>query len=179
MALLSYRYLFFLAMGLAGALLGSALSPAAESSQNRRQNTPAKADFPRGDATSDPLLLLLRAPRIRQALALQKKQVESLDDMIAEIDEPLWRLRDAQFIIADNSMKAWQLIDQLESGLRKILDQEQQAKLRKLLVQARGLQGLLANEVIERLRLSPATVHQIADAFEETRRQIKQLRQDF
>ena len=46
--------------------------------------------------------------------------------MIGEVDDPLWRLRDVQFLSIENSQKAWQLIAQVESRLGQILQREQQ-----------------------------------------------------
>ena len=81
------------------ALCLSANVRAAEPRDGKQDPAPM-ADFPRGDATSDALLFLLRAPAIRRDLALQAQQVESLEQLIQEVDEPLWRLRDAQFLNA-------------------------------------------------------------------------------
>ena len=167
-----------LSAALAWALLGSAESRAAEEPPNAKQDAPAAADFPRGDATSDPLLLLLRAPAIRRELALREKQMESLEQMIDEVDEPLWRLRDAQFLNADNSRKAWQLIDQVESRLGEILKREQNIRIRQLAVQARGLHALLSRDAIQGLKLSPERVRQIAEVFEETRKETQRLQKE-
>jgi methionine-R-sulfoxide reductase len=172
-----FSFRLFLSAALAGAVLGWAESRAAEPRDGKQDPAPM-ADFPRGDAASDALLFLLRAPAIRRELALQAQQVESLEQLIAEVDEPLWRLRDAQFLNAQNSLKAWRLIEQLESRLGEILKREQHAKLRQLVLQARGLHGLLTSDAIQGLKLSPDGVRQMAEIFEETRRETQRLQKE-
>ena len=167
-----------LSAALAGAGLGWAESRGEEELRNGKRNTPATADVPRGDATSDPLLLLLRAPAIRRELVLRGKPLESLEQLIGEVDEPLWRLRDAQFLNADNSIKAWQLIDQVELSLGAILTRGQHARLQQLVVRARGLHALLSSDVIQGLKLSPDRVRQIAEIFAETRKDAQRLQKD-
>lgn len=138
----------------------------------------AASGLPRGDAMSDPLLLLLRAPAIRQHLALRGQQVESLDNLISEVDSPLWQLRDAQFLSEEHSKKAWQLVDQTESKLADVLQREQLTRFRQLVLQARGIQGLLSSDAVQGLKLSPDQVHQIVGIFEATRSETKKLQHD-
>ena len=167
----------FLSVALTGVVLGSAESRAEESRDGKRDTSPT-ANFPRGDATSDALLLLLRAPAIQRELALWGKQAESLEQLIDDVDEPLWRLRDAQFLNVENSMKAWRLIEQIESRLGEILTREQHTRLRQLVVQARGLHSLLSSDVIQGLKLSSDRVCQIAEIFEETRKETQRLQKE-
>ena len=98
-----WRWRPFVGLALAGLLLFSAENRAAEELQNGKRDAPATAESPKRDAISDPLLLLLRAPVIRKELGLREKQVESLEQAIGEVDEPLWRLRDVQFLSVENS----------------------------------------------------------------------------
>jgi peroxiredoxin len=162
---------------LSAALIGSWLvpgaSPAGEDSRSEKPTAPSPVEISRGDATSDPLLILLRAPRVRRELALRPQQVESLERAIDEIDGPLWRLRDAQFQSAENSKKAWQCIDQVESALGEILEQDQRARLRQMTVQARGPQALLLADVIHALKLSPSQVKRIAEILDEMRKEAQ------
>lgn len=160
---------------LTGAFFSRTENRAAERPRSPKPDAAAAADFSRGDATSDPLLLLLRAPAIRKKLALRDKQVESLEQMIEEIDEPLWRLRDAQFLNAGNSAKAWQLIDEVESRLGGILKREQHVQIRQFAAQARGLHGLLSRDVTDSLGLSAERLRLIAQVLEETRKETQQL----
>lgn len=166
---------FLLPGTLGAAFLVAAAGQAGEGLRHEEKDAQATADFPRGDATSDPLALLLRAPAIRRELALRQTQVDSLDRLLDEVGEPLWRLRDAQFRDAETSETAWQLIDRLESSLGDILKREQQTRLRRLLVQARGLHALLSNDVVTGLRLAPDRVRQIAEVLEETRKETQRL----
>jgi peroxiredoxin len=148
---------------------------AGDDPQNEKVDAPAAASISRGDAVSDPLLFLLRAPEIRQKLAIRDQQVEAVEQLVGEIDEPLWRLRDAQFLSAENSTKAWLLIDQTESKLGRVLQQNQETQFRQLLVRARGLQALLSSDVIQSLGLSPLMTNQIAEILEETRKEARQI----
>ncbi len=168
----SWRFLVAVSVG---ALLGTVDVWAAEESTTHSLDAPATAGLPRGDATSDPLLLLLRSPAIRRELRLEEPQVQSLERLVDAVDEPLWRLRDAQFTSAANSAKAWQLIDRVESSLGEVMRRDQQTQLRQLVVRARGLQGLLSRDVTEGLKLSQDRVQQIAAAFEETRKETQQI----
>jgi len=166
---------FLLRGTLGAAFLVAAAVQAGEGSRHEKKDVRATADFARGDATSDPLALLLRAPAIRSELALRQTQVDSLDRLLDGVGEPLWRLRDAQFRDAETSKAAWQLIDRLESSLGDILNREQQTRLRRLLVQARGFHALLSHDVITGLRLAPDRVRQIAEVLEETRKETQRL----
>ncbi len=172
-----YSCRLFLTVALAGLVLCSTLR-GAEESRNGKRAAPPVATFTKGDATSDALLLILRAPAIHRELRLQRHQVESLEQLIGKVDEPLWRLRDAQFLNAENSTAAWQLIEQVESGLGDILTAEQHTRLRQLAAQARGIHALLSSDVIQRLKLSPNQVQQIADVFQTTRKATQQLQNE-
>jgi methionine-R-sulfoxide reductase len=173
------KYLcIFLGTVLAWALLGSAKSLAAEETRNKRQDSLVTADRSKGDATSDPLLLLLRAPAVRRELDLRENQVESLEQAITEVNEPLWRLRDAQFLNVENSGKAWQLIDQVETKLGVVLNREQHTRLRQLVRQARGPNALLSADVIEGLKLSPDQLHQIGGLLEDTWKESQRLQKE-
>jgi methionine-R-sulfoxide reductase len=123
-------------------------------------------------------LVLLRAAVIRQELGLQERQIESLEQAIGEVDGPLWRLRDGQFLSAENSKKAWQLIDQVEPKLGGTLSREQHTRLRQLAVQARGLEALLSADVIAGLSLSPDQVRQIGEICEETRKETQRRKKE-
>lgn len=162
------------------ALAGFLLAPAssrAEKEPSKREAS-AVADIPRGDATSDPLLILLRTPVFRRELALGEKQAESLEQAIREVDEPLWRLRDAQFLNVENSRKAWQLIGQVESKLGAILKADQHTRLRQLVVQARGLPSLLSDEVAQALKLSASQLQHIAEIFDHTRKETQRIEKE-
>jgi peroxiredoxin len=138
---------------------------------------PAAAGFARADATSDPLLILLRAPAIRRELALDRHQVEALERTVGAIEPPLWRLRDAQFLSVENSQAAWSLIDRIDSGLEAILDRKQHARFAQLLLQARGLDALLTPQAIELLGLSADQQRQISAILGDTRKRLPSIPQ--
>ncbi len=167
---------YFISLSVAVVLLGSTATWAAEELRSGKGDSPSTAVFLRGDATSDPLLLLLRSVTIRRELALRQSQTASLEHLVGEVDEPLWRLRDAQFVSDGSSKKAWELIDGVERQVGTVLSREQQARLRQLMLQARGLDALLHRDAMEGLKLSPDQTRQIAETLEETRRQARQLR---
>jgi peroxiredoxin len=120
----------------------------------------------------------LRAPAIRRELGLQEQQVESVQQLIDQVDEPLWRLRDAQFLKAENATKAWQLIDRFESKIATVLEREQHAQLRQFVVRARGFHSLLSRDVVEAVKLSPDQVRQIAGILEDTRKEVHRLQKE-
>lgn len=153
-------------------------APAAEDLHGGKRAGPVTVSVPRRDAVSDPLLMLLRADVVHRELGLQEKQVQALAALVDELDAPLWTLRDSQFANADNSKKAWQLVDQVESKLGGILDGKQRVRLRQLAVQARGYDALLSADVIAALRLSAEQVRQIADVFMETRKELDRLKKE-
>jgi methionine-R-sulfoxide reductase len=167
------RWLSCVALALSGLLLSMAGGWAAEDSHGGTRGAPAT--LPRSDAIADPLLLMLRAPTIHRELGLRKEQLDAIETLVGEVDAPLWMLRDSQFTNADDSNKAWRLIDRAESQLGDILDRQQHARLRQLVVQARGYEALLSADVIEGLRLTPDQVRQIADIFQETRKEAQRL----
>jgi peroxiredoxin len=169
----SFAKAFLLAMSVGAPWI----SLGVRASEAEKTAAPSSSNPPRGDVTSDPLLYLLRAPEVRKRLALQATQAEKLDQIIGEIDEPLWRLRDAQFVKAEYSTKAWQLVEQLEAGLDRVLRRDQRTLLRQLLVQSRGIHALLSSDLIEGLKLPAEQTRQIADIFAETQKQIQQVQQ--
>jgi peroxiredoxin/uncharacterized protein (DUF1778 family) len=173
-----YRYLLFVVAAFAVSWLGRAESATAEDLQDGKRDATVKAPVSRSDALSDPLLMLLRAPRIHRELALKEEQIRSLDEMVSEIDEPLWRLRDLQFANADSSQKAWQLVGQAESKLGGIFSREQYARFRQLTVQARGYDALLSSDVIQGLGLSSEQIRQITEILDETRKEAGRLKKE-
>ena len=69
-----FRWRLLVGVTLAGSLLGSAGSRAAEESRSGKRDGPTAAESPKRDAIADPLLLLLRAPVIRQELAFAESR---------------------------------------------------------------------------------------------------------
>jgi peroxiredoxin len=126
---------------------------------------------PRGDAISDPLLILLRTPGIHRELDLSKDQLGALDRLVGEVDPLLWRLRDLQF--RGEGEKAWQLVDRVADGLPQVLRPPQQARLDGLLLQARGLDSLLWPSTATALGLSEEQSLRITQLFAETRQELQ------
>jgi peroxiredoxin len=172
------RWCFFVGVALAGAVLSSGEIAAEEKSPGGKREETTTAAVVMRDAISDPLMLLLRSLAIRRELGLTETQVASLEQTLYEADETLWRLRDVQFLNAENSQEAWQLIDQVESKLGGILNREQHLRFQQLVVQARGLDALLSANVIEAIRLSTDQVQKISAVFAETRKATQCLKKE-
>jgi methionine-R-sulfoxide reductase len=173
-----FRWCVFVAVALAGAVLSSGEIVAEEKSPGDKREETTTAAVVTHDAISDPLMMLLRSPSIRRELGLTETQVASLEQTLHDADETLWRLRDAQFLNAENSKKAWQLIDQVELKLGGILNREQQIRFQQLVVQGRGRDALLSANVIEAIRLSSDQVQKVSAVFAETQKATQRLKKE-
>jgi thiol-disulfide isomerase/thioredoxin len=97
-------------------------------------------------------LMLARDGAVHAELGLNPRQIEALQAAVAEVDQPLWLLRDVPVLkVADK-------LEELRLRLRKACDAtltaEQIQRLDQLVMQARGAKALVAPDVAERLQLT-------------------------
>jgi thiol-disulfide isomerase/thioredoxin len=104
-------------------------------------------------------LLIARDPAVHAELGLDAKQKESVLAAVAEVDHPLWLLRDVPV------PKCADQLDELRSKLRARLDAalsaEQSRRFDQLVMQARGSKALVAPDVQTRLHLTDGQLEQL------------------
>jgi thiol-disulfide isomerase/thioredoxin len=104
-------------------------------------------------------LLLARDPAVHAELGLDARQIQAAEEAVAEVDQPLWVLRDVPV------PKCSDQLDELCAKLRKRLDAalsgEQIQRFDQLVMQARGSKALVAPDVRERLQLADGQFEKI------------------
>ena len=113
-------------------------------------------------------LLIVRNPVIQRELNLAPDQIERVEQSLAQIDQPLFALRDAKE--SESREKADVLLGQLGTNLREILDGAQWQRLWEVIVQARGAAALLMPAVAEELELSTKQTRRIDEVISDTKR---------
>jgi len=99
-----------------------------------------------------PITSLLRSKMVHKELGLSATKINEIENLVSEIDLPLWRLRDLP--PQKRNEAAAPLINQLKSKLVQILSDRQTERLHQLLWQARGVDVFLEPQVGLRLNLS-------------------------
>ena len=129
-------------------LLAAELAPAADA---------AKIEIP---APAYVNLLLARDPAVQKELGLEPAQREAIRATVAEIDQPLWLLRDVSPTECGDKLDAH--LAKLQSGLSKSLAPAQLLRFNQLVMQARGARALNAPDVRDRLRLTDEQTSRVA-----------------
>lgn len=132
--------------------------------------TKAAPDQRRGPV--NPIVQLARDPQVQAELKLSAAQIEALDATYAEIEEPLWLSRDAA--AGPGFDRRQELARKFEHKLASILELPQQARLKQLMLQARGWPALATEEVAGPLRLTAAQTRRIEEIIDATAAQIRQ-----
>ncbi|NLZ07175.1 MAG: redoxin domain-containing protein [Phycisphaerae bacterium] len=99
-----------------------------------------------------PLTMLLRDSALRAELGLRHDQIQAVDEALAQVELPLWRLRDLPASARNDP--ADRLITQLRQALGAILSKPQIERLDQITLRAQGIQGILEPAVAGRLKLS-------------------------
>lgn len=120
----------------------------------------------------NPVVQLARDPQVQAELKLSAAQAEAMDAAYAEIDEPLWLSRDAAAGPAFDRRQ--ELARQFEHKLASILELPQQARLKQLMLQARGWPALATAEVAGPLQLTVAQTRRIEEIIDATTAQVRQ-----
>ncbi|HVX64810.1 MAG TPA: redoxin domain-containing protein [Pirellulales bacterium] len=124
----------------------------------RRQTAASPAapaeDASPGDAPDldQTLLFAIREPAVRRELKLQPRQVQAIEQALAEVDPPLWALRDEP--PAQRTPKATQLRASFVSRMAALLQGEQKRRLDQIVLQTLSLSSLATPQMAERLALS-------------------------
>jgi thiol-disulfide isomerase/thioredoxin len=105
--------------------------------------------------------MLVRDPAVHRELTLSKRASEQVSAAVAEIDQPMWLLRDVP--VSKCGPQLDQHIAQLRAPLERILSPEQQSRLDEIILQARGFKGLLSADLAKKLALTGDQSKQIRD----------------
>jgi peroxiredoxin len=133
---------------------------------------PAKSSTKKGSAASSeklpaeipaiPFLTLglIRDSAIQSELALNPKQIKALEQAIAEVDEPFWRLRDVPVTKCGPELDG--LLAKLRKNISLQLTSTQQERFDQILLQARSWKGVIRPDVAGKIKLSSDQVSQMA-----------------
>jgi peroxiredoxin len=120
---------------------------------------------------------LLHSPQVREELDLTGRQEERLDDILADIQRPLWRLRDVdpQFVAGRYRVTVKELVEKINSAVPaavQLLNDKQNKRLDELVLQWEGLHVLKREKWADKLELSAKQRRQIKQAGERTNQAI-------
>lgn len=108
-----------------------------------------------------PLVLLLRDRSVRNDLRLTSKQVADVDKVVADVDYPLWSVRDSKN--SEVQAKCALAFDHLEKNLDSTLQPTQRRRLDGILLQSHGWPAMLLPKFSQRLNLSADQQSRIRD----------------
>ena len=122
--------------------------------------TASKEDLP-PEIPAVPFLTLglIRDAAVQSELGLNSKQIENLQAAIAEVDEPLWRLRDIPVTKCADQLDG--LLAKLRQSMGLQLTSTQLQRFDQILLQARSWKGVARPDVAEKLKLSSDQVSRI------------------
>ena len=112
-------------------------------------------------------LMLARDPAVQSELKLQRKQIDELSAAVAEVDQPMWVLRDVP--IAKSAPELDVLLAKLQKQLNRILTTAQRDRLNEIILQARGYKALVSPDVSQRLKLSDKQIEQLRQALSQAK----------
>ncbi len=110
------------------------------------------------------LVTLLRSPSVQADLKLDSSQTAAVASAVAEIDEPLWRLRETPEPQSTETVRA--LHRRLDTEVRAALRPEQLRRVEQLLWRAQGLSALKNAEFTDQLKLTAAQKEKIANTLD-------------
>ncbi|MBA4018905.1 MAG: hypothetical protein C0483_17190 [Pirellula sp.] len=135
-----YRMVWVAGMLAAGSSVSAALAQTAVKSPDSSKSS-ADAGVADKAAAAMPLVLVLREEAVREQLRLTKEQATALDTLLAEVDYPLWYVRDAKDV--ETQSKCARAFDHLEKNLQTLLPAAQRARVDGILLQSHGWPTLL------------------------------------
>jgi thiol-disulfide isomerase/thioredoxin len=112
-------------------------------------------------------LMLARDPAIQSELKLQRMQIDQLSAAVAEVDQPMWVLRDVP--IAKSAPELDILLAKFQKHLNRILTAAQRDRLNGVILQARGYKALTSPDVSQRLKLSDKQIGQLKQALSQAK----------
>ncbi|HEX4143059.1 MAG TPA: redoxin domain-containing protein [Pirellulales bacterium] len=145
-----------------GILLSSALHVFARSPTAAREATPGTAPEEQpalAPALAYPVVMLARDPAVQGELQLSDQQTDAVNDAVAEIDQPLWVLRDVP--AAKGGDRLDQLLSKFQRRLQDSLLPAQLDRLNELVLRVRGYKALASPDVAKRLKLSQQQISKI------------------
>jgi thiol-disulfide isomerase/thioredoxin len=97
-------------------------------------------------------LMLARDKVVHAELGLNPKQIDAVQSAVAQVDQPLWLLRDVPVPKCADKLES--LHRELRGGLEPALTTEQLRRFDQLVMQARGAKALVAPDVAGQLQLT-------------------------
>jgi thiol-disulfide isomerase/thioredoxin len=143
-------------------LLSSAWYVFARSPKAARESAPAtdsEEQTVEVPAIAYTVVVLARDPAVQSELRLSAKQTDAINDAVAEVDQPLWVLRDVP--AAKGGERVDQLLSKFQRRLQDSLTPEQFDRLNQLVLQARGYKVLISPAVSKQLELSGEQVSRL------------------
>ncbi|MBI3838959.1 MAG: redoxin domain-containing protein [Planctomycetia bacterium] len=119
----------------------------------------------------NPIVQLSRDPLVHSELRLSQRQIEAINNAYAQIEQPMWRLRDVTS--GPGAAEKEKLAGAMETALRTILNSTQQTRVRQLVFRARGWEGIDTPTVAAELELSADQMQNIKRVVEQTRHEIQ------
>lgn len=164
-----------IAVVVALASLAASQASGAEKSGAKKPSLPAaktETSTDRKPEPVNPVVQLARDPQVQAELKLSAAQTEAMGAAYAEIEESLWLARDA--VAGPAFERRQELARQFEHKLASILELPQHARLKQLMLQARGWPALATAEVAGPLQLTVAQTRRIEEVIEATAAQVRQ-----
>ncbi|HVW38706.1 MAG TPA: redoxin domain-containing protein [Pirellulales bacterium] len=131
----------------------------------RAETKPAESSAPDLSRTA---MFLVRESAVRKELKLDARQWRSIEAALAEVDGPLWALRDVP--PEKSSAPAAQLRAAFQTELDAALEPKQKERLDQLVLQTLSLASLAAPSVADKLELTAEQRERIRAALDETER---------
>jgi thiol-disulfide isomerase/thioredoxin len=123
--------------------------------------------------SDNPIVQLARDPAVQKELGISRAQIVALDSAYAKVEPRLFLLRDAG--AATGAQEKAQLLASMETELETILDAPQCARLRQLVVRARGWPGITVEPAAAQLKLSAEQIEQIETITQKAVREIQRI----
>ncbi len=154
---------------------GRAPASSAQNTVGRIENSGVanKADAGQASDASElnrVLMFAIREPAVQRELRLQPRQTETINQALAEVDPPLWALRDApaeQAVAKVASLRA-----AFAARLAAVLKPDQKERLDQIGLQALSLASLAVPRVAEQIELSKDQQARIREIFAETQQAV-------
>jgi peroxiredoxin len=125
-------------------------------------------------AESPPVLLqMIRDDSVHEELGLSGEQIESVRQSLAKVDPRWFRARNLQ--PQEKSAEIADLTQVMQTNLDASLDAGQLKRLQQLQCQALGTRMFVLDHVIDRLKLTPAAIASLKEAFDQTDRDAANL----
>jgi thiol-disulfide isomerase/thioredoxin len=123
-----------------------------------------------------PVTSLLRSKSVHRELGLSADQIDEAEKALAQVDLPLWRLRDLP--VEKRNGDAATLIGQLRTRLSGLLSARQIERLNQIVWQAQGIEAVLDPQVAAMLSLSAQQSSNIAALQDATYKKLAALQRN-